>query len=71
MNIEAAIRKTVEQQRLSVNQLAKDTGLNQSGLNRFFNGSKSELQLSTIQILFDYLDLEVRQKRRTGHGSKA
>jgi len=48
---------------LTVYQIAKDTSLNQSGLNRFFNGTKTELQLSTIQVLFDYLGLEVRQKK--------
>ena len=68
MDIASAIRKAVKQKRLSVYQIAMDTGLNQSGLNRFFNGSKSELQLSTIQVLFDYLGLEARQKRETRRG---
>ena len=63
MDIADTLRKTIKRRRLSIYQIAKDTGLNQSGLNRFFNGTKAELQLSTIQVLFDYLGLEVRQKK--------
>jgi len=63
MDIAATLRKTIKRRQLSVYQISKDTGLNQSGLNRFFNGTKSELQLSTIQVLFDYLGLEVRPKK--------
>ena len=57
------LRSVVEQRQLSVYQIAKNTGLNQSGLNQFFNGTKDGLRLSTIQVLFDYLGLEVRQKK--------
>jgi len=63
MNIASTLRNVVQQQRLSVYQIAKDTGLNQSGLNQFFNGTKDDLRLSTIQVLFDYLGLEVKQKK--------
>ena len=63
MDIADTLRKTIKRRRLSIYQIAKDTGLNQSGLNRFFNGTKAELQLSTIQVLFDYLGLEVRRKK--------
>jgi len=50
MDIADTLRKTIKRRRLSIYQIAKDTGLNQSGLNRFFNGTKAELQLSTIQV---------------------
>ena len=63
MDIASTLRYVVEQRQLSVYQIAKDTGLNQSGLNQFFNGTKDDLMLSTIQVLFDYLGLEVRQKK--------
>ena len=63
MDIVFTLRKVVEQRQLSVYQIAKDTGLNQSGLNQFFNGTKDELRLSTVQALFDYLSLEVRRKK--------
>ena len=63
MDIASTLRNVVKQRQLSVYQIAKDTGLNQSGLNQFFNGTKDDLRLSTIQVLFDYLGLEVRQKK--------
>ena len=63
MDIASTLRNVVKQRQLSVYQIAKDTGLNQSGLNQFFNGTKDGLRLSTIQVLFDYLGLEVKQKK--------
>ena len=63
MNIASTLRYVARQQQLSVYQIAKDTGLNQSGLNQFFNGTKDDLRLSTVQVLFDYLGLEVRQEK--------
>ena len=63
MDIVFTLRMVVEQRQLSVYQIAKDTGLNQSGLNQFFNGTKDDLRLSTIQVLFDYIGLEVKQKK--------
>ena len=63
MDIASTLRNVVKQRQLSVYQIAKDTGLNQSGLNQFFNGTKDGLRLSTTQLLFDYLCLEVRQKK--------
>ena len=61
MDIASTIRDVARQRQLSVYQVAKDTGLNQSSLNQFFNGTKDDLRLSTVQVLFDYLSLEVRQ----------
>ena len=63
MDIASTLRNVVKQRQLSVYQIAKDTGLNQSGLNQFFNGTKHDLRLSTIQVLCDYLGLEIRQKK--------
>ena len=63
MDIASTLRNVVKQRQLSVYQIAKNTGLNQSGLNQFFNGTKDGLRLFTIQVLFDYLGLEVRQKK--------
>jgi DNA-binding Xre family transcriptional regulator len=64
MNIADILRKVTRQRQLSIYQIAKDTGLNQSGLNQFFNGTKDDLRLSTVQVLCDYLGLEIRQKRK-------
>ena len=61
MDIASTLRNVARQRQLSVYQVAKDTGLNQSSLNQFFNGTKDDLRLSTVQVLFDYLGLEVRQ----------
>ena len=63
MDIADILRKVTRQRQLSVYQIAKETGLNQSGLNQFFNGTKDDLRLSTVQVLCDYLGLEIRQKR--------
>jgi len=49
MDITATLRKAAEQRQLSVYQIAKETGLNQSGLNQFFNGTKDDLRLSTAR----------------------
>jgi DNA-binding Xre family transcriptional regulator len=66
MDIADILRKVTRQRQLSVYQIAKDTGLNQSGLNQFFNGTKDYLRLSTVQVLCDYLDLEIRLKQKKG-----
>jgi len=63
MHIADILRKVARQRQLSVYRIAKDTDLNQSGLNQFFNGTKDDLRLSTVQVLCDYLGLEIRQKR--------
>jgi transcriptional regulator with XRE-family HTH domain len=66
MDIASTLRNVARQLQLSVYQIAKDTGLNQSALNQFFNGTKAGLRLSTVQVLFDYLGLEIRQKQKKG-----
>jgi transcriptional regulator with XRE-family HTH domain len=66
MDIASTLRNVARQRQLSVYQIAKDTGLNQSALNQFFNGTKAGLRLSTVQVLFDYLGLEIRQKQKKG-----
>jgi DNA-binding Xre family transcriptional regulator len=66
MDIADILRKVTRQRQLSIYQIAKDTGLNQSGLNQFFNGTKDDLRLSTVQVLCDYLDLEIRLKQKKG-----
>ena len=63
MDITATLRKAAEQRQLSVYQIAKETGLNQSGLNQFFNGTKDDLRLSTVQVLCDYLGWQIRLNR--------
>ena len=64
MDIADILRKVTRQRQLSIYQIAKDTGLNQSGLNQFFNGTKDDLRLSTVQVLCDYLGLEIRLKQK-------
>ena len=66
MDIAAILRRAARQRQLSVYQIAKETGLNQSGLNQFFNGTKDDLRLSTVQVLCDYLGLEIGLKQKKG-----
>jgi hypothetical protein len=62
MSIAQAIRNAARRKKLSVYRIAKDCGLDQSGLNKFFNGSKSVLTTPVVDKLLDYLDLEVRPR---------
>ncbi len=64
MDIANAIRRAAKRKRLTVYRIAKDTGLNQSGINQFFRGDRDELRLSTAEVLLDYLDFELRAKPR-------
>ncbi len=64
MGIADQIRRAATRQNLSVYRIAKDCGLDQSGLNKFFNGSKDVLTTTVADKLMDYLGLEVRPKRR-------
>ena len=64
MDIANAIRRAAKRKRLTVYRIAKDTGLNQSGINQFFRGDRDELRLSTAEILLDYLGFELRPKRK-------
>jgi hypothetical protein len=64
MNITEQIRRAAQRRQLSVYRIAKDCGLDQSGLNKFFNGTKDVLTTPVVDILMDYLDLEVRPKQR-------
>ncbi len=64
MDIATAIRRAAKRKRLTVYRIAKDTELNQSGINQFFRGDRDELRLSTAEVLLDYLDFELRAKHR-------
>jgi hypothetical protein len=63
MNLLQEIRAAARRKRLSVYRIAKDCELDQSGLNKFFNGTKSVLTTPVVDKLLDYLDLEVRPKQ--------
>ena len=63
MEIAATLRNSAQQRQLTVYQIAKDTGLNQSAMNQFYSGTKTGLRHSTVQLLFDYLGLEIRHKK--------
>ena len=62
MSITGSIRSAAKRRGVSVYQIAKDTGLNQSGLNRFFNGSKDTLTTDVADKLLRYFELEVRPR---------
>ena len=63
MDIGEEIRRAARRKGVSVYRIAKDCGLDQSGLNKFFNSTKHVLTTPVVDKLLDYLDLEVRPKR--------
>ncbi len=69
MDIATAIRRAAKRKRLTVYRIAKDTGLNQSGINQFFRGDRDELRLSTAEVLLEYLGFELRAKPQKGKHS--
>ena len=64
MSIANSIRAAARRKNVSVYRIAKDCGLDQSGLNKFFNGTKDTLTTPVADRLLDYLGLEVRPKQR-------
>ena len=47
---------------MSVNQIARATGLDQSALNRFLNRTRDNIRLEVAQKLMDWLGLTVVAK---------
>jgi transcriptional regulator with XRE-family HTH domain len=66
------IRCAAEESGLSVYRIARETGLDQSALNRFLNGTRDNVRLDVADRLFQFLGLRVLPRRRKEHkgGSK-
>lgn len=60
----AIIRDTAERSGLSVYQIAKESGVDQSTLNKFLNGDRENLRLDVADRLFQYFGLRVTFDRR-------
>lgn len=58
MNIQEQISNILKQKKISRYQLAKDTGINESQLSRFFSG-KTNLSYDKIKIIVEYLDFDI------------
>ena len=59
------LRKAIEASGLNRHRIAQDTGISESALSRLFSGERG-LSIESIEILADYLGLEVtlRPKRQ-------
>jgi len=64
MSVLDQLRKRIKQGEVSRYRISQDTGIDQAALSRFVNG-KTGLNVTTAEILADYLGLEiiVRKKR--------
>lgn len=60
----AILRDTAERSGLSVYQIAKESGVDQSTLNKFLNGERENLRLDVADRLFSYFGLRVTSSRR-------
>ena len=63
MSLAEHIRAAADTSGLSVYRIAQETGLDQSALNRFLNGTRDNLRLDVADRLFRFFGLEVVQRR--------
>lgn len=60
----AVLRDAADQSEMSVYRIAKDSGVDQSTLNKFLNGERDNLTLDVADRLFEYFGLKVVQAGR-------
>lgn len=60
----AILRDVAERSGLSVYQIAKESGVDQSTLNKFINGDRDNLRLDVADRLFKYFGLRVTFDRQ-------
>lgn len=60
----AILRDVAERSGLSVYQIAKESGVDQSTLNKFINGDRDNLRLDVADRLFKYFGLRVVSQPR-------
>lgn len=58
-SLAASLRAAAEDSGLSVYRIAKDSGVDQSTLNKFLNGDRDNLTLEVADRLFKYFGLRV------------
>ena len=67
-SLAAILRDTARRSGLSVYQIAKESGVDQSTLNKFLNGDRNNLRLDVADRLFKFFGLRVtRQPKRRRH----
>ena len=60
----AILRDAARESGFSVYQIAKESGVDQSTLNKFLNGDRDNLRLDVADRLFQYFGLRVTSDRR-------
>ena len=64
LSLVTILRKAAEGSGQSVYRIAKDSGVDQSTLNKFLNGDRDNLTLDVADRLFKHFGLRVVQSRR-------
>ena len=64
-SVSDALRRAIAGAAVSRYRIARDTGVEQSALSRFVKGRRS-LDLTTVDLLADYLDLELVKREDKG-----
>ena len=64
MSISAQLRAAIEARDVTLYRIAKDSEVNWSALQRFVDGSRPDIRISTVDKLCACLGLELRPKRR-------
>jgi transcriptional regulator with XRE-family HTH domain len=67
--IERAIRQAIQAKKVTRYRVAADSGVDYAALSRFLAG-KASLKLESIELLAEYLDLELRPKATKRKSSK-
>jgi len=63
-SLAAILRQAAHRSGLSVYQIAKESGVDQSTLNKFLNGDRGNLRLDVADRLFKYFGLRVVSQPR-------
>jgi plasmid maintenance system antidote protein VapI len=63
MTVSESLKRAIETADVSRYRMAKDTGIDQPTLSRFINGERP-LVLDKVDILADYLGLELKPKAK-------
>ena len=58
------LRSERERQGYSVSDVANETGLSQSALNKFFTGQRDGVRLGVADVLLDFLDVSVKPNKK-------
>ena len=61
-SLAATLRDTIRRSGLSVYQIAKESGVDQSTLNKFLNGARDNLRLDVADRLFKFFGLQVTRQ---------